>query len=229
MTVKKLVVVIGILIGIIAILLGVIVTALPTTSKQHLVQSYFGGTGSAYKASKSTNKTLHIKTIVKIWTPLTLSGKPAPGLKISKVVSGSCWEGSLSINDPNAWRCTSQNTIYDPCWVNETGTIAYYAPYPWSHTAIKIQLTKPLPYSLSNTGKPMTGWALQLANGQNCVVSTGGGLPIYFGVHLDYSCTQGWAGQLRHKGSTMYVQYYGGKQGGTASLKTEPVLVAWKD
>src|SRR3990167_806788 len=36
--------------------------------------------------------------------------------KTNQVITGNCWTHSISANRKNAWRCTSNNAIYDPCF-----------------------------------------------------------------------------------------------------------------
>jgi hypothetical protein len=45
--------------------------------------------------------------------------------------TGSCWEGSVFLNRVDAWRCTSGDIIYDPCFSlpgNSQAVICYISP-----------------------------------------------------------------------------------------------------
>ena len=111
-------------------------------------------------------------TALHVIEPFTYSGKLAPGLKVGKEVSGSCWEGSLADPRSDAWRCLSGNIIEDPCFGNPSNlqTAIVVCIFQPTKPAVVIHLTRRLPFRNSNDGGPTKGlgtW-LSLANGTPC-------------------------------------------------------------
>jgi hypothetical protein len=113
----------------------------------------------------------------------------------STTTSGSCWEGSLALyQDASAWRCTASNQIMDPCFTPPGQPDAPQltcASSPWA-PATRLMLTQPLPLEAANSpgSGPRPVWAMELANGDRCVLGTGTATQVG-AVTLDYLCTSG--------------------------------------
>ncbi|HEX4540786.1 MAG TPA: hypothetical protein VH112_11130 [Acidimicrobiales bacterium] len=147
----------------------------------------------------------------------------------STTTSGSCWEGSLALyQDASAWRCTAANQIMDPCFTPANQPDAPQltcASTPWA-PATRLLLTQPLPLEAANS--PGTGprpvWAMELANGDRCVIGTGTVTQVG-AVTLDYLCTSGaLAGQIDRSHQPWIVQYQAAK---SSTLRPLTVRNAW--
>ncbi len=83
--------------------------------------------------------------------PTTVVRFTAPATLPTEEKAGNCWTASLA--EPyreDAWRCTSGNVIYDPCFSAKGGsasggeTTVYCQMNPTVDSAFTIRLTKPL-------------------------------------------------------------------------------------
>ena len=54
-------------------------------------------------------------TKVVLYAPFGFGGLRSD-FKVSSKMHGSCWIESLASSRPDAWRCSSANRIYDPCF-----------------------------------------------------------------------------------------------------------------
>ena len=115
--------------------------------------------------------------------------------------TGSCWSTSDVLNRVDAWRCTADNSIYDPCFSipgNSQAVICDTSPLSDS-TGFKLNLTESLP--ARGTVSPVkSAWAFELADGTNCSF-IGGATAAFEGERVNYSCSDGWVilGEL-HEG-----------------------------
>ncbi len=116
-----------------------------------------------------------------------------PNLQIVDQLSGSCFADSLA--DPgrgDAYRCSSGNRIYDPCFVAAADLSAVACVRtPWESDTTLLALTDTLPPRNENRPPLLQAlpWGLQLANGAFCsVASTGAGGAIA-GERINYICT----------------------------------------
>ena len=149
-------------------------------------------------------------TSARIYQAFTSSGNPA--IRVTKTVIGSCFSGSIQADRRDAWRCSSHNLIYDPCFSssNTTGTVLCPAA-AWKRSGVDIGLTKPLPYKFNAGRAPSTDgppWAMQTASSANCVMEGMG--PVSSNrVFGRYACTNGkWLwGRLNRNARpwTMYI------------------------
>ena len=99
--------------------------------------------------------------------------------------TGSCWSGSDAVWRPDAWRCTVEQTIYDPCFSSSPHATAVICnAYPWAPSGgFTLKLTSPLPLTLATKYRPHA-WLFKLADGVICYAETGAG-PAY-------GCSDGW-------------------------------------
>lgn len=134
-------------------------------------------------------------TQVRVFTPFNSSGLVI-GLAVTSKVSGSCFASSVATPQrPDAWRCNAGNAIYDPCFQNLLGDQKELACArdPFSADVVLLTLTKALPQNEHKAepnylkGMP---WAIELANGQKCVLFTGATAPVA-GMRINYGCPDG--------------------------------------
>ena len=107
--------------------------------------------------------------------------------------TGSCWSTSNVLNRVDAWRCTADNSIYDPCFSipeNSQAVICNTSPLSDS-TGFKLNLTESLP--ARGTVLPLkSAWAFELADGTNCIFM-GGATAAFEGKRVNYGCSDGWS------------------------------------
>ena len=132
-------------------------------------------------------------TKVRIFTPFVPSGGPVIGLNVTGEVNGTCFAPSLADPArPDAWRCVDESEeLHDPCFENPFGEGLACAESPFPADAVLLTLTDDLPEvgdgELDLNEMP---WALELDNGQRCVVQTGSA-PVIAGLRLNYACGDG--------------------------------------
>jgi hypothetical protein len=132
-------------------------------------------------------------TLPSIYSPFTVAGKPAGPVK--HALRGSCFSGSLAVDHVRAWRCSSGNELFDPCFSakNAKGIVLCPATGPWSAKLIEIKLTKGLPTRLANHRRPSTTgtlpWALETSTGWKCRLDTGATTALQ-SKRLNYFCTK---------------------------------------
>lgn len=102
-----------------------------------LLAVVFGLTAVVADASAPT------RTRIVVYTPFTIDGQLAHGIKVTRTISGSCWTGSETSQRSDAWRCMSGNATYDPCFSGPTTWVAC----PSGTGVIRMNLSKQLPRS----------------------------------------------------------------------------------
>lgn len=92
----------------------------------------------------------------------------------AQTIIGNCWTNSIASNQPNAFRCMVDNTIYDPCFTTEVKDklVCNVDPND-ARTAVILQLNKPLPPPVVTKTKKAQPWLIQLADGTLCRPYTG--------------------------------------------------------
>lgn len=123
---------------------------------------------------------------------------PAPGslgLRIAARVTGQCFAASVADSGrPDAWRCMSGNSIYDPCFEGfEQRTIVVAClDSPRASAAVVLTPAGGVPRQMANKGSPLASppWSLSLANGASCGLLTGATFG-FAGMRLTYGCTGG--------------------------------------
>jgi hypothetical protein len=75
----------------------------------------------------------------------------------------------------------------------------------------------------AKAGKHLSSWAVELGNGDRCIVSTGM-TAVVAGVSMYYGCISGAAGDLDKSAPTWTVRY---EAKGASALETVPVTAAW--
>lgn len=106
--------------------------------------------------------------------------------------TGSCWSTSNVINRVDAWRCITDNSIYDPCFSipgNSQAVVCNTSPLS-DETGFKLNLTDSLPVP-GPVPAIKSAWAFELADGTNCSF-VGGATAAFEGKRVDYSCSDGW-------------------------------------
>jgi len=168
-------------------------------------------------------------TTLQLFAPYRPGGL-ASGLRVEANVHGYCWVGSeLLLGRPDAWRCTANNRIYDPCFAADSTatTPLACAADPWAGSVTLLTLTAPLPRDRVNTaaGTSHNPWALQLANGARCQLIAGASATIA-GMRIGAACSDGTQIVGDPDRSTGRWRVYILRDG-DPSLATEEVTTAW--
>lgn len=146
-----------------------------------------------------------------------------PSLHIAGTLSGSCFAGSIPVDDPDAWRCLSGDRILDPCFAppGDERPSELACGSPWTEVTL-LRLEEDLPHQAANRAlAPSAGWLLQLANGARCSL-TQGASGRTDGISIAYLCSSGAAaGPLDWSEEPWTVRYVA-----TASRGAQRVAVA---
>ena len=200
--------------------------------------AFFGGRASVDRAvpraaiaTGAASAPATTRTTVEVFAPWQANDSLSSGVTVTKRLSGTCWTGSIAVDDPQVWRCMSGNNILDPCFAAEDGTTTSQLacdPQPWNGKLILLHLTSALPMSEANpansSNNPSSGWAIQLGNGDKCFVSTGANGEVD-GVLIVYYCDSGnSAGQLNEHRQPWTVEYV---RRGADVIEPVNVIVAW--
>lgn len=90
---------------------------------------------------------------------------------------GNCWTTSIAApTNENAWRCMSEQFIYDPCFKTELGKIVCGVDPDVSESGFELKLTEALPERTDFKFKEediLSSWIVELKNGLKCGMITG--------------------------------------------------------
>jgi hypothetical protein len=170
------------------------------------------------------------RTAIEVFAHWTEEGTLSPRISVTgHLTGGSCWTSSIADSaDQEAWRCMSDNGIYDPCFApSESANLTQVACFesPWSGAQL-LDLTQPLSYSSSDTtnGGISLPWFMQLANGDRCGLITGAAGEAG-GVTLNYGCQSADASTPNMTTQPWTVEYL---PNGSDVLSTVDVVTAWR-
>jgi hypothetical protein len=105
-------------------------------------------------------------------------------MTVTKSIHGYCWTTSIASRRHDAYRCMSDNDIYDPCFSAGLKSVACPSALTPS-SGVRMLLTKPLP--TAQGAQSHNVWMMVLANGVKCNVGTGTVMPGY-----PFDCTGNW-------------------------------------
>lgn len=194
-----------------------------------LVAAAASGCGTA-----STTTALHTKTerprttAIRIYAPFGASEDPV--VPVSRTVGGYCWTSSEAADRSDAWRCTTGNDIYDPCFAANHAAHFVLCPEggPWGK-AMHMNLTRELPSLEPPTPKPSPtnepAWAVELTGGARCVLLEGAGT-LLANLRENYKCSNGVTlyGDANHASEPWTIF---GRQGSARQLTPETVAAMW--
>lgn len=106
-----------------------------------------------------------------------------------EIRSGACMTSSNIVSAANAFRCSADNVVYDPCFLAADNTTVVCSVDPaLGGTGFVLQLTQPLP-AVTLEGRTFpSAWLFQLANGAICRYSEGQSINVA-GQRVQYVCS----------------------------------------
>jgi len=106
-----------------------------------------------------------------------------------EIRSGACMTGSNIVAAVNAFRCSVDNVVYDPCFLAADNTTVVCGADPaLGGAGFVLQLTQPLP-AVSLEGRTFpAAWLFQLASGAICRYSEGQSITVA-GQRIQYLCS----------------------------------------
>lgn len=121
----------------------------------------------------------------------------SPALPVSATESGSCFASSLADPLPGAWRCSTGNTLRDPCFAADPAVVqptALLCANDPLGPVVRLVVTTALPPA--DRRQPAGGqpWAVRLTGGLRCVSPGGGTRDVVDGQPVTYVCGPAGAG-----------------------------------
>jgi rubredoxin len=110
-------------------------------------------------------------TELQLYRPFTETSKQLP-IQIIAQKTGECFQQSKLIVREDAWRCSTEGMVYDPCFVKPNGSKmeAMCPGTPWTQQSIEITV----PHPLDNTQHATLDmsqtypWGIELMSGERC-------------------------------------------------------------
>jgi hypothetical protein len=140
--------------------------------------------------------------------------------------SGSCFGSSIAIQRSDAFRCSVGNDIEDPCFmVNQTQVLCPDGG-PWTNQGILVNVRSlPTAAGVKDQGTNGQPWAIQLADGPQCLPITGAS-NVIANQRLNFECTGGVGlyGNVQRSGSAWMI-YVSPPHSGQIALR--PIATAW--
>lgn len=164
------------------------------------------------------------RTVVKTFH--AYAGNGDLSIQVADVATGSCWTTSIAVPVTGAYRCISNDRIYDPCFAPAHPVAPIQVACvvtPWSDAEV-LRLTGALPRTAPLPGTPRP-WAIQLSNGARCVAITGT-VPQVNGVDLGFHCADGRDAALVSAAAALAVAEYGAPT--ATSLRRVTVTTIWR-
>jgi hypothetical protein len=180
-------------------------------------------TGTSRRGQPTTTTAARPTSTV-IFNPVNSSGQLA--VAVQHRPSGACFTGSENAQRSDAWRCTVDNVILDPCFATDQSHVLCPTDGPWGNKADLVSLPGGLPAGLADkdTGTSGQPWALQLADGSQCLL-LGGATTVVAGQRLNYDCANGLALYGNVQRGRVWMIYTGTQH--SAQLNLRPVASAW--
>lgn len=180
---------------------------------------------TATNSTQAGTSTAPQPTATAIFSPVNGSGQLA--VQVQHRTSGACFSGSELAIRSDAWRCMVDNVILDPCFTVDQSHVLCPTDGPWGSQSDLLSLPGGVPTNLqdSNAGTSGQPWALQLADGSQCLL-LGGATTVVAGQRLNYDCANGLAlyGNVQRSGQVWMI--YAGTPH-SAQLTLRPVATAW--
>jgi serine/threonine protein kinase len=197
-----------------------------------------GGSGSTSTTSTSTSTKVSTSTSTSAST--TPAAKPTAaqifepvgpngGLAVpaTRHATGSCFGTSNVIARADAFRCSVGNDIYDPCFMVNQTQVLCPNDGPWANVGILVNVPDGLPNASAVKDQGTSGqpWAIQLADGTQCLMISGL-TNVIANQRLNFQCTTGIGlyGNVQRSGSAWMI-YASAPH--SAQITLRPIATAW--
>ncbi|MGH3410411.1 MAG: esterase/lipase family protein, partial [Streptosporangiaceae bacterium] len=123
--------------------------------------------------------------------PVSTTGQPVPGETITSRGTAQCEAGSDTV--PQAYRCFSQHSVYDPCWLDNADpgqATVLCQEQPWSTQVARFSVPAGGLASFLGPAQPVAlsyPWGVQLSDGERCL-AVQGTHDSFDGKVVDYAC-----------------------------------------
>ncbi|MFI6967117.1 serine/threonine-protein kinase [Streptomyces sp. NPDC050255] len=134
------------------------------------------------------------RTQVHTIAPWAVGGYPADGITVTGETIGSCWSSSEATMRLEAWRCSAEEQILDPCFAPAAGpdyeTLLCMGSTP--NRMVRLTLTEPLPGNNFHIpgGPQIAPIIIVLVDGNTCHVMTGA-TTVLAEERMNYACEKG--------------------------------------
>jgi serine/threonine protein kinase len=197
----------------------------PTTSTTSTTSTTAPSSSSTATSTSTTASTPAPKpTSAQIFSAVNPNGGLAVSVTGHK--SGSCFGSSIGIQRSDAFRCTVGNDIEDPCFmVNQTQVLCPDGG-PWTNQGLLVTVPSlPNAGGVKDQGTSGQPWAIQLADGSQCLAITGAS-NVIANQRLNYECTGGVGlyGNVQRSAATWMI-YVSPPHSGQIALR--PIATAW--
>lgn len=106
----------------------------------------------------------------------------------SKLKTVDCWTNSLTSNRPDAYRCSDDRYIYDPCFSDETQRVVVCPTTPDSLQYFNASFGKDVVNRyISQDSSASYPWQIKLYDGSSCYFEAGA-TDLVAGMRMDYIC-----------------------------------------
>lgn len=127
-----------------------------------------------------------------------------PNLEKSKAKSGRCWTNSIASTRTDAFRCSEENSIWDPCFLvgdyaDNLPTSYVYCPFGWNSSNKDVTLSvnleevlhgeSPLVATTSPKLEETDPWLVVFDDGSECRILTGTLSNAYNNLANIYGCS----------------------------------------
>lgn len=155
----------------------------------------------------------------------------SPRLHVAGTYPGDCQPTIIS-SDPEAIRCfPSNHIILDPCWLAESGDpdregyLAACPDSPWGDSVTLVRTSvRPVQSSKETTPIGTIPWALELENGQRCLLIGGASVTVA-GMLLNYQCENGYAAGDPNRTEKVWTALY--TKEGDDQVTRQAIREAW--
>ncbi|WP_406423637.1 serine/threonine protein kinase [Streptomyces sp. NBC_01589] len=134
------------------------------------------------------------RTQVHTIAPWVIGGYPADDITVTGETVGSCWSSSEATMRLDAWRCSAEDQVLDPCFAPDVGPDheALLCMGSAPNRMVRLTLTEPLPGNNFHIpgGPQITPIIIVLADGNTCHVMTGA-TTVLAEERMNYACEKG--------------------------------------
>ncbi|MFE1285307.1 serine/threonine-protein kinase [Streptomyces sp. NPDC058751] len=134
------------------------------------------------------------RTQVHTITPWAIGGYPADGITVTGETIGSCWSSSEATMRLDAWRCSAESEVLDPCFAPDESPDheALLCMGTTPTRMVRLTLTEPLPGNNFHIpgGPQISPIIIVLPDGNTCRVMTGA-TTVVAEERMNYACEKG--------------------------------------